>query len=550
VSRSAKPSKEFLERHTDVSFPRKVRLGQTTNLRVLITPQAGRHYHDQPLLLGVSHQICVTVFVAAENFTIEGDTRADIVVPLKGDSNAINFRLTGEEVGPGRIMLDFVQDGRALGSVNLTPEVVASDPKPNRQPTLTRGKLYPRTKSGPAPEVTITVHEYVYSRGRLHFMLHSRDARLRDVPLVMHGDLGTVDLHGEVVNWVADQFDMLNTGRIGPVGGDGDRLSEFGNRLFERALPKPLRDLCWVFHERGIKSVLVLSDEPHIPWELIKPIRENSATQQMEELPFWGESFALGRWLRGPTTAERFALHRVTTLAAGAPNPTRDLGLQGVQPAIQPASAQLHTEPELDNAVKELDLILSLEKSVGASVRILRACRDELRKALEQADFDLLHLISHGTFSGGSRADASAVWMDDGAFHAGELAPGLVEKLRPSAPLIVFNACSTGRTGYSLTQLGSWGAEFIQKGCGGFIGTLWRVTDDGAVAFAEAFYQFLTESLPIGEALRRARLEVHRRFPADSTWLAYCCFADPTARLDKTGQPPASGGLAPASRPG
>ncbi len=71
----------------------------------------------------------------------------------------------------------------------------------------------------------------------------------------------------------------------------------------------------------------------------------------------------------------------------------------------------------------------------------------------------------------------------------------------------------------------------MHLGCGGFVGTLWPVTDRAALAFAGAFYGEMTGGRPIGEAMLRARQQARERYPDDPTWLAYCCFADPLARI-------------------
>jgi hypothetical protein len=44
----------------------------------------------------------------------------------------------------------------------------------------------------------------------------------------------------------------------------------------------------------------------------------------------------------------------------------------------------------------------------------------------------------------------------------------------------------SGRIGFSLTRLGSWGARQVELGCGGFVGTLWPVSEEAAFAFAQA----------------------------------------------------------------
>jgi hypothetical protein len=130
-----------------------------------------------------------------------------------------------------------------------------------------------------------------------------------------------------------------------------------------------------------------------------------------------------------------------------------------------------------------------------------------------------------------STADMSAVLMEDGILCAAELSPTMAGAMRRASPLIFFNTCHSGRIGFSLTRLGSWGAHLVHLGCGGFVGTLWPVNDRAALAFAHAFYELMSEGLPIGEVMLRARQQVRKLHPNDPTWLAYCCFADPMARL-------------------
>jgi hypothetical protein len=199
--------------------------------------------------------------------------------------------------------------------------------------------------------------------------------------------------------------------------------------------------------------------------------------------------------------------------------------------------------PALPAAQKELAALLALS-ATGADVKVLPARRSEVLAILEQGAFDLLHVASHGTFAGTRAADSSSLLLEDGPFHAAELSPRLADGLRRSAPLVFFNACRTGRIGYSLTRLGAWSAELIRLGCGGFVGTHWRVTDEVALEVAREFYRLLFLGIPIAEALRSARQVVHKSYPGDPTWLAYSCFADPMARLATQRSKPVDGGRA------
>jgi CHAT domain-containing protein len=158
-------------------------------------------------------------------------------------------------------------------------------------------------------------------------------------------------------------------------------------------------------------------------------------------------------------------------------------------------------------------------------------------EAFEKGGFDLLHLIGHGAFGGTFAADASAVLMEDGDVRVSELSARSIGTMRGASPLVFFNSCHSGRIGFSLTRLGSWGARLAELGCGGFVGTLWPVTDQAAFVFAQAFYELMSQGLPIGEVMLTARHRVRVRFPNDPTWLAYCCFADPWARIERAAAP-------------
>ena len=95
-------------------------------------------------------------------------------------------------------------------------------------------------------------------------------------------------------------------------------LSGVGNNLFQHLLPPALQDVYWTVRQRGVKTMMVLSDEPHIPWELIKPFRSDPTTGAiLAEDGFWGEVFALTHWLRGRPPVARLSLQRIITLAAG-----------------------------------------------------------------------------------------------------------------------------------------------------------------------------------------------------------------------------------------
>lgn len=565
-----------ISRLARVSFPAQVLIGVPQPVTVqLVAPErasqeeimgepTGPHPGDWPMSFFVSFMsplaaptlqppaIKVHVSVAAEHFAIDGTGCSEIVVPLGADSPPVRFSLRGLQVGPGRVMIDLSQAGRPSGSLDLTPEVVEcveadqpSDAPPPLAATLIVHLDAARVRPPPDLVIKVFEHRFANQTGRLQYVVSSALDQLRDLP-VLDGDFGTIDLKTDVAAWVEDRL-----GALAALARQADAtpeqvsatLANVGYSLFEQLLPRELQELYWRIRGRSVRTILILSDEPHIPWELIKPYRENPVTGEFEEGEFLGESYALAHWLRGRPPAPRFSFKRIL---AFIPQTRTALGpraeakpILNMVPAAAPLASGAGLAAETSawlpiSSDEELAMLRALE-AFGSHFQLLPGRRAEILKAFEEGEFDLLHLVAHGEFAGSSAADASAVLMEDGLFRVGELSPKSALALRRIAPLIFFNSCHSGRLGFALTRLGSWGARFIHLGCGGFVGTLWPVTDQGALAFAAAFYSEMSKGHPIGEAMLRSRRQVRAQYPDDPTWLAYCCYADPMARFELTG---------------
>jgi serine/threonine protein kinase len=493
-------------------------------------------------------KVKVSISVAAENFEIVGNGRAEVDVSQAHDSPVVQFVLRGVRVGRGRVMIDFAQGGVPAGSMDLEPEVVASIEAPDPLilcAPVSEGLILNLVAGPPAasPDLAIKVleHRYAGQGSRLQFIVSSPLCELSDLRL-FEGDFGVVDLKTDVAEWVEARLSAI-AALAHEDDATPDRVSRtlagVGYSLFDQVLPKDLQDLYWTIRGRNVRTILVLSDEPHIPWELIKPFRENPTTGAFEEGEFWGQSYALTRWLRGRPPAQKFSSQRIYAVA---PRAEAAPGSAAMPPRdMVPLSAPIASESSPPGGSfpgyplspeEELEVLRSLE-AAGSLFKLLPARCYDILKAFEQGEFDLFHVAAHGQFAGSSNADASAVLMEDGAFRAADLSPVMAMALRRSTPLIFFNSCHSGRLGFSLTRLGSWGAQFVHLGCGGFVGTLWPVTDRAASVFAQAFYRSMFEGQPIGEAMLQARRRVHVRYPDDPTWLAYCCFANPQARIDR-----------------
>jgi hypothetical protein len=67
----------------------------------------------------------------------------------------------------------------------------------------------------------------------------------------------------------------------------------------------------------------------------------------------------------------------------------------------------------------------------------------------------------------------------------------------------------------------------VRAGARNCIANFWSIGDEYARLFAERFYTSLMTGVMIGEAVRRARLDVWEKHPAMSDWASYVLYGDP-----------------------
>jgi CHAT domain len=276
------------------------------------------------------------------------------------------------------------------------------------------------------------------------------------------------------------------------------RLNSIGKNLWQEIIPKELKDEYWKFCSHT-RSLLITSDEPWIPWEIIKPYNDTKVE------PFWCQKFAMSRWLSESANVE------ILQLGIALPVASSNTG-------------SVHLKDEMDF----LERLNELHKSME--------CRTPLHNYLdvlnwlENENFSIMHFACHGEFDETSPSK-SPIILTDRSLEPSDINTKFGE--RRQRPLIFINACHTGRTGSSLTWLGGWPVCLVNVAqVGAFIGTMWEVNDQLAVQFAKSFYiALLRYKLPIAEAFRYAREEIRKAKPYNSTWLAYVLYADPDAMM-------------------
>ena len=286
-------------------------------------------------------------------------------------------------------------------------------------------------------------------------------------------------------------------------------LREFGGELLDELIPDKLQEILWV-NRRRFTSIQVLATEPFIPWSV-------HLRQPGKPLPRRRASSVRWDSCDGCTAV----VGRRTPPGAAEPRPLRDPGLPGptVRAARGPAGTQVP----------------------GGHVRgpSRGAAADSVPQAhLDQGAFDLLHFAGHGAAE--TEAVTEARLLLQGRIEDGEYieAPFTTTTVYTRAnltaadgarPLVVLNACQTGRLGYALTGISGFAQAFLNAGAGAFVGTQWSVSDVPGRVFTETFYTKLLDGATVAEATVASREQA--RADGDATWLAYAVYAHPHARL-------------------
>ncbi|HEX6901114.1 MAG TPA: CHAT domain-containing protein [Thermoanaerobaculia bacterium] len=283
------------------------------------------------------------------------------------------------------------------------------------------------------------------------------------------------------------------------------KLVSFGRALWRELIPPEIR-AAYREIRRSVRSWMIISDEPWIPWELIKPY-DDSRPEKILDDDFLALQFELTRWLAGRSTPAR-----EITVRSFAALETADL-------------PQVKEERILLEDLKGASPGLSGEAPACDSV-------GEILSYLETCDAQLLHFMGHGSLAA-SRADEAGIPLPDGsALRPLDLEGPVATRILRNQPLVFLNTCWAGQQGWSLTRLGGWASRWVGVcGCSAFVAPMWPVRTQIALSFARAFYDALAGGAPLGEAAWKARRQIYQERSGDPSVLAYVVYGHPHARV-------------------
>jgi hypothetical protein len=423
-----------------------------------------------------------------------------------GDSPRLSFAFKPTGVRYGYIRVNFFQEGNPLATpsvpIEFTPFEVAYD-------AAVVCKPLPTVEFADAPDFCIFIE---YADPVLTFMLVPRDGDWAVFePMRVH------DLR-QVMDSYYEQLEGIGRSRTDPTALAADkirvlsdkdadkRINSMGRSLWRKLVPPLLQLRYEAERDRWKdKSVVILSNEPWIPWELLLPNRGT-----WDDGKPWCETLRLTRWLLPDAASE----------VTGVPPST--LALQSMT-LIIPRNDDLKAVEAEKTFLAEF-----LERRGVRKEGIEVPTRDAVLSKIETGHYDWVHVAGHGSSSVSGDAP---LWLEDGASIVPDelFGPKLEGNIIRRKPAFVFNACRVGRGGWELRRISGWASFLIGANASLFLAPLWNVTDDLAELFIAAFYRAIENELPLGEAVREARKAAARE--GDPTRLAYSIYGHPNATV-------------------
>jgi hypothetical protein len=407
-----------------------------------------------------------------------GDLDDLLVVPPEGDSAPVRFGFVADRAGTHLVRVRAFQNGVYLGQLELQVEVETTA---KTQATVSRMQLAPTAAASGQVTLQVNVQGSEWRFQLMGTTFHRAvSASWRSEPL------GVID---ELVGKISD----LARGKTSYARPDLVRhhLMALGTRLWRDVLPPEVRQQFWQEADH-IQSLVVMSDLPSVPWELMHALDDD------KEMGFIAEKLPLTRGVYEMPPVDRIRLD----------------GAAYILPPKGPSDAQ----SELDDIREQLAGL--------ASDRGTIADLQDLHEVLADPPA-LLHFACHNT----SSDHGSAIDMEGGPVSPDDLALYRSKRAYSDrAPLVFLNACRTVAETAGFSLLTGWPDAFMGAGSAAFVGTLWPVRSPAAREYAGAFYRQLAAGTPLGEAGMRARLAIEPDLE-DPTWLAYTVYGSPTACL-------------------
>ena len=513
-------SKPNVSRYTDISCPRKINSSEE-RVSVVVRLTVDRPKHSvSTAALSVQEQRYVKICLEAPDFEVLNEDTQKTYVKKGKDSNPVTFDLRPlvEQKAETELRLDFFQDGHPLGTAMVQVEIVGDAPTAAAEhmegPHVGTHKPHPDATR--ADLMLYVTHERYAEPPCLKYTLYGQgepDRQFSPVPFDTDPEKYTVK---RLYEQLADlEINVDSGGEELPVDEVDEYTRSIGQNLWRDLVPADLQQHYAEHRERwqadGV-SLLVCSDEPFIPWELMWPYDTQQA--KWEDDDPWCMTMKLTRWLRRDPRGN------------GNQGPALSLEVKAMACLVPDED-----ETDLDEVDDELAFIQALIKQHRLEdLSPAELSRRVVKRLLEAGQYSWLHVASHGKFSDTTPDKDSRIELPDGELTPQDIIGLKIERhIREARPAFIFNVCHGGRQGYSPTGLAGWANRLLSNGSGLFISPMWPAGDTCALIFSKVFYKELFEGHTVADAVQAGRAAA--RTSGDLTWIAYSVYAHPNARL-------------------
>jgi hypothetical protein len=500
------PHQTQIERYPYARFPDQVNLGDIVPLEIII-----KALKPSPSSKGITlitldpkeneKEIPVQVIVECDDgFEIDGKYYDIINVPVElKDSYPVIFNIKSKKEGKHAIQIRFFQQTTYVGEIKLESLVISSE----NQPQLSVSHSHSQNKEWksesailenvfPGPDITIFIHERKISTDFeydvLIFSSNTPIEEMGPIKFQFNPEIKFNKIFEDIENFIGDPTIIEK------------KIKAKGMSLYDELFPPSLKESYWERRAK-IKSIRVISKEPWIPWEIIKPWRrlENGI---IEEDPFLCEQYAFSRWMVGKPERIKGQIKNIKFVV---PNDTN-----------------------LGAAIKERNWVEEFAKSKNIKTSF-DSSYDQVINTLEtDEEIDILHFSTHGQNNKESPL-LSTIELEGNIQFRPEEIVGKTMTFGQSYPIVILNACQTGNQGFSLTGIQGWATKFLDAGASVYIGTLWSVNDEIAFNFIQEMYNQLSDGISLGESVKNARNKSKQQ--GGTSWLAYQLYGHPNYKI-------------------
>ncbi|MGK7898272.1 MAG: hypothetical protein AB4372_32825, partial [Xenococcus sp. (in: cyanobacteria)] len=230
-------------------------------------------------------------FKFVEPINQEEVSNTKVIEIQRSSDTEVPFFLVPTESGVHEIQVNFIQDGMPIGTVKQNIEITTKqeitnekepEPQPNNPSALDLNNPFPVQQA----DLELRI-QFKKQQQRLVFYLTSTKIDY------FYKEIGEVELNDSLENIIQSFYQELgniasNSRKLGSSDSDNsqnnseiinDILEETGTTLWRQLIPDTLKQHYWEF-KSSVKSLLIISDEPWIPWEIIKPFQFNQGKKE------------------------------------------------------------------------------------------------------------------------------------------------------------------------------------------------------------------------------------------------------------------------------